>query len=390
MIELKAKKDCSGCAACEAACGHGCITMVTDEEGFAYPAVDASKCVNCGLCDRACPIINIPDSNTVGEVIAAKNRNEKQRLQSSSGGVFRLLAEKVIDAGGVVVGCRFNERMEARHTVAATLDELEPLMSSKYVQSDTRGIFREVRSLLRQGRKVLFCGVPCQVAALKNFLVKPYEDLLTVDVLCHGVPSPKVFREYRESLEMRYGAPAGKVSFRSKEKSWKRLYINVVFKNSRRHFLYSGYDSYMRLFLSDRLQRPSCFYCPYNKLSRPGDISLGDFWGIGRSHYEFDDNKGVSMVLINNDKGQKMWDEVADETIWFASDIPTAVAGNKVLVQHLPSIAERNEFYDYYVGHGYAAAIRRFSPEAKAVYRLYKNFMRRGLDLVRKIKKQGY
>lgn len=390
MIEITGKKDCCGCAACESACVHGCISMTLDEEGFIYPSIDALKCVNCGLCDKVCPIWNIPDDNYINEVMAAKNIDKDERFLSSSGGMFYLLAEQIIKDGGVVIGCRFNDQMEAVHVVAETLDELKPLMSSKYVQSDTRGIFIVARTLLREGRIVLFSGVPCQVAALKNYLLRPYENLITIDILCHGVPSPKIFKEYREALEERYGDKVEQLSFRHKEKSWKRLYINALFKNQRRHFLYSGYDSYMQLFLSDRLQRPSCFYCPYNTLTRPGDISLGDFWGIGKKHYDFDDNKGISMVLINNDKGREIWEKVSSHTTHFVSDIETAIEGNKVLVQHLPSIKGRDEFYKYYTKNGYDAAIAKFAPEASKPYQLYYNFMRKCRDIIRRIKREGY
>ena len=390
MIEITAKKDCSGCGACKEICGHNCISLRPDDEGFSYPSVDAVKCVNCGLCDKACPILNIPSDNDIRHVFAAKNKNEIERFYSSSGGIFRILAEAVLQEGGVVVGCRFNDKMEAVHAVATNSEELMPLMSSKYVQSDTTGIYTEVRQLLRDGRMVLFSGVPCQVAALKNFLIKPYGNLITIDILCHGVPSPKIFKEYREHMEDHYKGKTETLSFRWKEKSWKRLYINIEFSNHRRHHLFSGYDSYMQLFLSDRLQRPSCFDCPYNTLHRPGDLTLGDFWGIGKKHYDFDDNKGVSMVLINSDRGQELWDKISSETTYFETDIDTAVEGNKVLVQHLPSIAKRDEFYDYYVKHGFEAAIERFAPQPSKSYQHYRNFLRLGLDIVRKIKKEGY
>ena len=390
MIRLSDKTECSGCAACADICGHGCIAMQPDEEGFVYPDINASKCVECVLCERVCPIINVPTSNDVNQVIAAKNHNEHIRFKSSSGGVFELLAACAIADGGVVVGCRLNERMEAEHAVASDLNELQAMLSSKYVQSDTDGIYKEVRRYLREGRKVLFSGVPCQVAALRNFLIKPHPNLFTVDVLCHGVPSPKVFGDYLARLEARYGSKATAVSFRHKEKSWKRLYINIEFANGRRHFLYSGYDSYMQLFLSDRLQRPSCFHCPYNNLHRPGDISLGDFWGIGKTRPDVDDNKGISLVLVNNEKGAEMWDTCAEDTSHFTSDIEMAVAGNKVLVQHLPSDQASRAFYHDYVTLGFDKAILKNAPEKSWIYQKYYNFMRRGLDLVRKIRHQSY
>ncbi|MDE6282973.1 MAG: Coenzyme F420 hydrogenase/dehydrogenase, beta subunit C-terminal domain [Muribaculaceae bacterium] len=390
MIDIKDKKDCSGCAACASICGHGCIAMGTDSEGFPYPEVDPSACVNCGLCDRTCPMINIPEGNNISKVYAAKNRNYAERLRSSSGGVFRLLATRIINQGGIVVGCRFDDKMVAHHTIAHTKDEIEPLMSSKYVQSDTREIFAQVRDRLRKGDKVLFSGVPCQVAAIKNYLLKPYDNLITVDILCHGVPSPKIFKEYIDLLTERYHSDPSAVNFRSKEKSWKRLYLKVLFRNGLKHFLYAGYDSYMQLFLSDRLQRPSCFHCPYNTLHRPGDISLGDFWGIGKKFYSFDDNRGVSMVLINNAAGKALWESVADQAIVIESDIKTAIAGNRVLVAHLPDQSKRDRFYQTYTSEGLPSAISKYAPETSRRSQIYHNIMRRGLDLLRKITHKSY
>ncbi|MBD5418813.1 MAG: 4Fe-4S dicluster domain-containing protein [Bacteroides sp.] len=390
MIQIKNKVECSGCAACEAICGHKCITMTQDDEGFEYPKVNEDQCVNCGLCDKVCPIQNIPDNFNVREVLAAKNKDPQQRFDSSSGGLFRIFAEDIIQNGGKVVGCKFDENMVATHALATKIEELQPLMSSKYVQSDIRKIFVKVRKLLLEGNKVLFVGVPCQVAALRNFLFKPYPNLITIDILCHGVPSPKIFREYINSLNLRYGSQVKAVNFRSKEKSWKRLFIKAIFKNNKRHFLYSGYDSYMQLFLSDRLQRPSCFKCPYNTLHRPGDISLGDFWGIGKKDYGFDDNKGISMVIINSEIGQLTWNRIKSHTDCIESDINTAIEGNKVLVQHLPTSRKRDEFYDYYVRHGYQAAILKFAPETPKHVQYYMNFMRWGLDIIRKLKKESY
>lgn len=389
MISLQ-KKDCCGCAACANICSHKCITMREDAEGFLFPCVDSLNCVQCGLCDRVCPIQHVPQNNMVIKVFAGKNKNEIERFRSSSGGIFGLLARNYIENGGVVVGCKLDEGMQAIHAVVENLQDLDSLFSSKYVQSSTQGIFIKVKQLLEKGEKVLFSGTPCQVAALRNFLGGEKKNLATIDILCHGVPSPKILREYIQRLEKRYDSRMISLSFRCKQKSWKRLYINAVFKNGRRHHLYSGYDSYMQLFLSDCLQRESCFHCPYNTLYRPGDISLGDFWGIGKKYPDFDDNRGVSMILTNNEKGEKLWNSINERVEYFETDIDTAVYGNKVLVQHLPSDVARNEFYRDYVMFGLDRAIERNAPEKSKCYQIYYNFMRWGLDLLRKIKHESY
>lgn len=390
MIHLSAKRDCCGCGACVNICTHGSIAMQEDTEGFLYPQFDMSKCVECGLCERTCPMINIPNDNDVQYVYAAKNHNETIRSHSSSGGVFSALASYVFEHGGVVVGCKFNDKMEAFHSIAYKKDELQALQSSKYVQSNTKDIFKKVKNILLNGRLVLFSGTPCQVAALRNYLVKKYHNLICLDILCHGVPSPRIFNDYNTWLEKRYKGRVQAIDFRNKEKDWKRLYIKCTFNNGKHHFLYAGYDTYMQLFLSDRLQRPSCFYCPYNTIKRSGDITLGDFWGIGKKRPEKDDNKGISMVLINNHKGLLLWNAVKEKMDFFASDIETAIAGNKVLVQNLPSDKKRNEFYNDYVQFGFDSAIAKHAPEASKLYQWYYNLMRWGLDLVRKIKHESY
>lgn len=390
MIEIKHAQDCSGCAACADICPQKCINITDNEEGFPFARVDVSKCINCGLCNKVCPIENQPKGNSINKVFAAKSKDFQERMRSSSGGIFGLIAVEYIRKGGVVVACRLDDDMKAMHAFAEDEEGIQAMMSSKYVQSDTRGIYSKVRDLLKTGREVLFVGTPCQVAALKLFLMRPYENLTMIDILCHGVPSPLVFKEYKDRLEDRYGAKMQSLSFRGKQKGWKRLHIDARFKNGKRHHMYAGYDSFMQLFLSDSLQRSSCFNCPYNQLDRPGDITLGDFWGIGKSNYAFDDDKGVSLIITNNEKGKKLWQLISDKVDWFESDINSAIAGNAVLVRHLPSSHKRDEFYKEFVDKGYDDAIRVSAPEASKIYQLTYNFLRWGLDLKRKILKEAY
>lgn len=196
MIKIQNKQDCCGCAACVQRCPKRCISMKEDNEGFLYPVVDESVCIDCGLCEKVCPIINRPEKLPVKEVLAVKNRNEAERMASSSGGVFIALAKKTIEKGGVVFGAVFDENWEVMHTYAETLDEVKPMMGSKYLQSRIGNSFRDAEKFLKEGREVLFTGTPCQVTALHNYLRKDYLNLLSVDFLCHGVPSPGVWRKY--------------------------------------------------------------------------------------------------------------------------------------------------------------------------------------------------
>ena len=390
MIEINEKYECCGCTACASVCSHQCITMVEDAEGFKYPKVDNEKCVGCGLCERVCPMLHPESNNKVQLVVGAKHKDDGVRKTSSSGGAFSLLAEDFISKGGIVVGCAMDENLKAKHIICRSKDELVKLRSSKYVQSDMDGVFVHVRKLLREGHKVLFSGTPCQVAGLKRFLIKTFDNLYCIDVLCHGVPSPKLFREYKEQQEKRFKSKADFVSFRSKKREWKRLYIDFLFENGKEYFKYSGYDPYMSLFLNNKSQRSSCFHCPFTTTSRQGDISLGDFWGIGKAMPKWDDDKGISMVLVNNAKGQQMFSEIKDVINAIECDINTAINGNKVLCQNISGEQRRNKFYDDYKKYGYDVAIHKNVHLDNVVKQLYYSVMRRVKDKIYSLLNKGF
>lgn len=330
MIHIIDKSKCCGCNACVQRCPKQCITMQEDEEGFLYPVVDQSVCIDCGLCEKVCPVINPSETRQSLQVFAAKNRNEDQRLRSSSGGIFILLAEHIIKQGGVVFGARFDKNWEVEHAYAETLEELEPLMRSKYVQSRIGNTYKEAEQFLKQGRQVLFVGTPCQIAGLKKFLRKEYENLLAVDFICHGVPSPGVWRRYLEEIKSERSEEAGKntvlssslksvpvisgINFREKQLggySWKK-YGFVVHamspdEGNKNTVLLSttfGSNTYMKGFLSDLYLRPSCYKCPAKAGRSTSDLTIGDFWGINKFKPDFDDDKGVGAILIYTLKGK--------------------------------------------------------------------------------------
>ena len=334
MIKIQNKQDCCGCAACVQRCPKHCISMKEDNEGFLYPVVDESICIDCGLCEKVCPINNHPEKLPVKEVLAVKNRNEAERMASSSGGAFIALAKKTIEKGGVVFGAVFDENWEVMHTYAETLNEVKPMMGSKYLQSRIGNSFRDVEKFLKEGREVLFTGTPCQVTGLHNYLRKDYPNLLSVDFLCHGVPSPGVWRKYLDEefhLSARRAA-AGKntvlssslksvpvitgIEFRDKTlNGWKKYSFVVrgqsASKADKNSVLLSDIhkvNPYMRGFLSNVYLRPSCYQCKCKNGVSLSDLTIADFWGIDQLMPDFDDDKGVGLVLLNTNRGVRAFD----------------------------------------------------------------------------------
>ena len=390
MIHIENKKDCSGCGACANICPINAIKMTADNCGFAYPVVDDALCVKCGKCVSTCPIINPAKAGEPMRVVGAKNKDESVRSSSSSGGTFYELAKAVISRGGAVYGCALDSELVARHVKVEDVDMLSVLKGSKYVQSDVGTTYREVKELLREGREVLYSGTPCQIAGLKNYLGKEYDNLLLVDVLCHGTPSPGVFADYLDYLAYRFGAKPVSVNFRNKEKSWKRLYFEVIFENGKRYFTFCGYDRYMSMFLNNISLRPSCYDCRFTSVNRQGDITLGDFWGIGRKYPERDDDKGISLIIVNSDKGARAYSEIAGELTDFDSEIETALAGQKTLSSPTSKNPRHDEFYRLYAEKGLKPAIETVTKIPTALKKAYYAVMRWGLDLARKILKKGY
>ncbi len=336
MIKIQNKQDCCGCTACVQRCPKHCISMKEDNEGFLYPVVDECICIDCGLCEKVCLIINSPEKLPVKETLAVKNRNEAERMASSSGGVFIALAKKTIEKGGVVFGAVFDDSWEVMHTYAEILDKVRPMMGSKYLQSRIGNSFRDVERFLKEGREVLFTGSPCQVAALHNYLRKDYPNLLSVDFLCHGVPSPGVWRKYLDEefhLSARRAA-AGKntvlssslnavpvitgIEFRDKTlNGWKKYSFVVrgqsASKADKNSVLLSSIhynNPYMKGFLADIYLRPSCYRCKCKNGVSHSDLTIADYWGINQLMPDFDDDKGVGLVLVNTEKGKALFDNL--------------------------------------------------------------------------------
>lgn len=310
MIKITDKSKCCGCTACASVCPKQCITMHEDSEGFLYPKVNETECVGCNQCLNVCPFVNQIDRHRPLEIYAAKADDDKIRMSSSSGGIFTLLAEKTIEADGVIFGAKFNEFWEVVHAYSEHRDGIAGFRGSKYVQSYMGNSFRTAKLFLDKGRKVLFSGTPCQIAGLKHFLKKEYDNLLTVDFICHGVPSPAVWKEYLSELMTNTGTKCiSEIKFRDKSEGWKNFKMRIVGHNQGNKFLIVDeyyYDDYFsKAFLNNISLRHSCYACPI-KAGNSSDITLGDYWGMTEAGSELNDDKGCSVVLANTKKGSSV------------------------------------------------------------------------------------
>lgn len=302
-INIKDKKKCSGCTACQQICPKHCINMFSDIEGFLYPKVDLKNCINCGLCEKACPDINPLECSLPINCYAVKNNNLDIRKASSSGGVFSLLAEKVLSKKGVVFGARFDSYWQVVMDYTENIEGLDKFRGSKYVKCDVGDSYSKVKDFLSSGKKVLYSGSSCQIAGLRKFLKHDYKNLLLVDYLCHGAPSPLLWKKYIEEISRNDVSSLTNISFRNKKRGWKKF--SIIIKKGKEVLADSVFSEniYMRAFLSDMSLRPSCYQCSARNGHSGADITIGDHWAIRDINSSFDDNKGVSLVLINTEKG---------------------------------------------------------------------------------------
>lgn len=315
MIKIENKSKCCGCTACESICTHDAITMHPDTLGFLYPIVDANKCVECGLCRDVCQFHdNYKRYDNYDEpiVYALRHKDQEQLMRSQSGAAFFGVAQLMLSDNGVVYGAAFDETWRVTHQRAINTYELENLRMSKYVQSDIRGIYKQVREDLRHGLKVLFSGTACQVAGLKAFLpVKLHCNLVCVDIICHGVPSPKIWKEYISFLETKYKSRIVRACFRDKRFGWHGAKETFKFESGKEVFRQTS--NY--LYFNGLSMRESCANCQYTNLKRVGDITIGDFWGIPKDSPYEKDKKGLSLILINSDKGNDIFEKIRENYI---------------------------------------------------------------------------
>jgi len=374
VITITDKSTCSGCHACEQACPKHCISMVSDTEGFLYPHVDMSLCSQCGLCEKTCPILQplpkIKEKNDI-KAYAAVNKNESIRQKSSSGGIFSIIAEYVLSNGGIVFGAAFDEKLHLRHIAVNCIEDLELLRGSKYLQSEISSAYNEAKTYLEAGTPVLFTGTPCQIAGLYKYLNKEYDNLLTQDIICHGVPSPMVWEKYIEFRETQAASKAQKTFFRNKKYGWKKFSVQFIFENCTEYQQVLSQDFYMRSFLSNYTLRPSCYECAFKNKLRLSDFTLADFWGIQKINPDLDDDKGVSLVVVNSQKAMRIWESLSNEVYCEAVDIDSAILYNSAMIHSAKMPKKRNAFMQAIVFEQFDKVVERYIPKKTLLRRIF-------------------
>ncbi len=364
MDQIVNKERCTGCKMCADACPKGAIGYQADGEGFWYPVINKSECIDCGVCKKVCPQNkNYISDQWYPKVYSAYSRDDEIRLKSTSGGMFYILAKQIIMRGGYVVGCRYaKDYKSARHMIAHEPGGLDMLIGSKYFQSDTLHIYTKIKKLLDQQKEVLFCGTPCQTAALYQFLGREYPKLVTFDFICLGINSPKAFKAFVLEQEKKQKAKVRLVQLKNKKQGWHSLASYMEFENGNTFLKNKDEDWWIKGFIKENLyMRPSCYQCQYRKLPRVSDISVGDFWGI-RNVSKSNLFKGVSAVMINSEKGERLFDSVKPDLIYKEKSMEELRQGNPAL-ENDPVMSEyREKFFELLNSIPFSRAVKRCSP----------------------------
>lgn len=342
MKEVIKKELCTGCTACATICPKKAITLKEDKNGFRYPTIDEKKCVNCGLCKKICPVLNTDKNKSIEKYYAAYNKDENQRLSSSSGGIFQIIAEQILDENGIVIGAAFDKKNQLKHIAITKKVELESLKGSKYLQSDLNNIFKFVKDNI-EDKKILFVGTPCQVAGLRA-VIKDNKNLITIDLFCHGVPSTKLFNKYIQELEQKNGKLLN-YNFRDKKHSWEAYSHTAVFEKKTISKIYDR-NKYMLLYLSDIALRESCYKCHFKMGNKYSDISLGDFWGVKKYYPNIPKKNGVSAVVINTEIGQQIFDSIKERIYYQECKMEELLVGNPQLTTPPLMPSNRMDFFE--------------------------------------------
>ncbi len=343
-------KICSSCGACANVCSQQAITMQLDCNGFYRPFINQSKCIQCGLCERSCPWQNIIKNSREDtfevKVFAAQALDEEIRKKSSSGGLFSVFSKWIINQGGIVAGVSQKDPYSFEFIIVDNVADLEKLRGSKYVQANPSFVYREIKRHLKEGKKVLFSGSSCHVAALYAVLGnKVYENLWTIDIVCHGVPSIKVYKKFIKEQETQQKSLLRKTIFRNKSTGWSTYSVSYFFENETCKTVNVGNSEYMALFLSRICQNESCGNCLYRKIPRIGDITLGDYWRVSKYHKSMDDNLGTSLVLINNSHGEMLFSSISRQIKCCESALKYALHENPCISESFAEHSKRSDFF---------------------------------------------
>lgn len=354
------KSECCGCTACVDICPKSAISMEKDCEGFFYPKVDEEKCINCGLCTENCAFSakkREENPHELPDVALTKHKDLKVRMNSRSGGIFVALSDWILEQNGVVYGCILSDEMTVRHSRAASRDERDRMCKSKYVQSNISGIFVQVRKDLEDGKTVLFSGTGCQADSLLTFLKfckTDTSELYTVDIVCHGCVSPEVFKDYIYWLQKKYKGEVTQFEFRNKSLVGWEGHVSSVVVNNR----VIKDETYERIFSTDLCIRPSCYVCKYTSVKRNTDITIGDAWGIKKANAEFNDNRGVSLVMLHSEKGKNLFDKVKGSSSIIENNIIHYLQPN--LKAPAKPKGDRDEFWRLYNDKGFDEIVKKY------------------------------
>lgn len=359
MKEILENKKCCGCHACFNICPKRAIEMVSDNKGFKHPIIDEDKCIDCNLCKKVCPVLKIKEQKYNSVAYACYNKNGEERMNSSSGGIFVLIAKEIINRGGVVFGAGYSDNYVVKHLEISKIEDLPKIMGSKYVQSIIGDTYARVKELLENEKYVLFTGTPCQIEGLKSFLIKEYPKLITQDIICHGVPSPKVWEKYKSYRKQIDNKNPMSISFRNKESGWTSYNMKFLYDTNTYCSNYKD-DFYMQAFLWDVSLRDSCYNCHFKKKNRISDITLADYWGIENIHKDLFDNKGTSLVIIHSDKGLNLFKSIMDEIIYKETNLDDAIIYNSAMISSAKPGKNREKFFDNIENYNFDKLVKKY------------------------------
>lgn len=346
MEEIISKNKCTGCTSCMNICPKKAISMGIGKDGFKYPVINQEKCIDCGLCKKACPVLNTKENKSINKCYVAYNKDKNSRKnKSSSGGIFELIAKEVLKDKGIVIGAAFDKYNNLNHVWIESINELEKLKGSKYLQSNLNDIFSFIKDNIKN-KKVLFVGTPCQVAGLKSFLKKEQDNLICIDLICHGVPSPKLFKKYVKELENKYNYKVIDYNFRDKKTGWDTYSNTITLSNKKQISELQKENNFMKLFLSDVALRESCYNCNFKLGNKYSDITLGDFWGVKNYYPKMYNKLGVSAIIINSEVGKNLFKRIEDDIEYLDCDLTEIVKGNPSIKNPCKKPAKRDRFFD--------------------------------------------